>query len=362
MKYKIILFVLTFYIPLKAYTNDLKKTFPSAVLEAANSIVFINHKHGSGSGFIIKDESDRTFVVTAYHVVQEVIGKPDRLTLLTPEDGVQSSIIVIGKPDHLTLLTPDRKQIKIKQVYSYSKILDTVFLEVENYEGKGLTFAHPSSYGSGDVFTLGSFIDQIRSIRGVDFNNPSHRKTLNVITEENISNLRGFSGGPALNAKGEVIGMMSGGNRFYNYADVIKGSHIKNLLESPKGKTSAVNTLPYYYSYRVNQALRGNYFLDRSNFLRLDALAQTRSAEAQKTLTRLDIGQFIKLGISFYLLNMFAVGIESLSQAEGVGNLAYYSAYTFGSGYFSFDFCRKAFSHFRNKSTSIKQRNLLKSN
>ena len=332
--YKVILLLLVFNIPFIARSADsLKNNLPSVVLRAQQNVVSVLSEYGAGSGFIIRDDKNRAVLVTAYHVIRESM---EKLGSIEVEDY-------------------SNQKLKIKRILSYSKMLDTVFLELENYDRKGLSFASSSSYDYERIFILGAFggdpfMDLFPHTTGVSFDAPA-KKTFNIMMDTNFYRMKGFSGGPALNKDGEIIGMLSGGHLFYQYMYVIKSSSMKNLLEFPKNKNSAVNRV-HYLLHNVSQGLGNNGFLNRDRLLRLKDMADEGSENARKTLHRLDIGQFIKLGASIYFLNMFALGTFGLLHAEGPANAVFYSVYSLFFGSMSVNFCARAFTHFRNKAVS----------
>ena len=325
-KYQLI-FLLVFNASLKVWggDSDLKNNPPQAVMEALSSVVFVSSDYGGGSGFVIRDDKNRAVLVTAYHVVREVIGKPDQITL---------------KDVH-------QKSLKVKKVISYSKRLDTVFLELENYNGQSLKLSDSHLDNGGNIFVLGAFLGQTHLTQGVGFNNSS-RSFFNIMTDENFYRMKGFSGGPVLNERGEVMGLIFGGHLFYQYLDVSKSASMKKLLQSSKNKNSIVNLIPYNLYY-IRYTVKGNDFVKKSNFERLQVLSDKGSVNAQKTLKRLDMGAFIKLGVSMYFIPSLAVGAVGMLQAETLGDSLRFVPTTAFLGYLYLNYCAESFIHFKNK-------------
>ena len=163
MMYKTLLLFLIFNMSLKTWGEDHSNNYPPAVLEAKQDVVSISSDYGAGSGFIVRDNENKAILVTAYHVIRESMNALDRIKVKTI----------------------DKKRLKIKKILSYSVMLDTVFLELKDYDGKGLKFATLSSDTYEErVFVLGvPFTKDIHYVDGMGFNNPS-KKTLNVITTQ----------------------------------------------------------------------------------------------------------------------------------------------------------------------------------
>lgn len=333
-KYQIILFLLFFNTSFKVWADSGSNNPPRVVMKAMQDVAFVSSEYGEGSGFVIRDDRNRAVLVTAYHVVREVIGKPDQITV---EDAHQ-------------------KNLRVKKVLSYSKRMDTVFLELESYGRQGLKLADSHFDESGRVFVLGAFLDQLRFTNGFDFNSSS-KDFFNIITDEDFYSMSGFSGGPVLNERGEVMGMLFKGHKFYRYIYVVKSSYMKKLLRSSKNKNSAVNKMPYNLYNVQHLFFMSNAFLNKSNFRRLQTISNEGSANAQKTLKRLDAGQFIKLGVSVYFLGGASLGMAGLLQAETPVDFLLLAPLTASFGYLYFNYCADAFTHFMNKTLSRTQKN-----
>ena len=330
----LLIFLLIFNTTLKVWADsNSKNNPPQAVMEAVQDVVFVSSEYGEGSGFIIRDDKNRAVLVTAYHIVREVIGKPNKITV---------------KDAH-------RKQLTVKKVLSYSKRLDTVFLELESYDRKGLKLVDSHFDDSENIFVLGAFWNQLHLAHGVGFNNSS-RDFIKIITDKDFYSMKGFSGGPVLNEYGEVMGMIFGGHIFYQYADVSKITSMKKVLESSKNKHSVVNLIPYNLYY-IRYMVRGSDFVKKTNFQRLQALSHKGSINAQKTLKRLDMGAFIKLSVSISLLPGLTMGAMGLLEAETLGDMLFFVPSTAFLGYLYFNYCAEAFTHFKNKTLSRIQKN-----
>ena len=344
-KYQIILFLLVFSISFKVWAdNDLKNTPPQAVREAMQDVVFILIHHpmrvGQGSGFIIRDDKDRAILVTAYHLLEGFIEKQYPVTVLDAYG----------------------KKLKIKKVLSYSTKIDTAFLELESYERKGLKLANSHFGDSGDAFVLGFFGNQRHLLKGAHLKTSS-RDLFNIIIDRDFEIMGGFSGGPVLNEYGEVMGMLVSGHGLYKYANVVKNTNMRALLDSPNKKTSAIDQILYDFTYQILPFRyltgRGNIFSDKSNFQRLQAMSDEGSFNAQKILKELDKIQLAKLNVSVLSLAVFALGTSVLLQAEtlSVIDVLLVAPPTAFFGYASFNYCTDVLTHFKNKTLSRTRKN-----
>ncbi|MDF2539079.1 MAG: Trypsin-like serine protease, typically periplasmic, containing C-terminal domain [Herbinix sp.] len=129
-----------------------------------------------GSGFFIKDN----IVVTNHHVIQG--------------------------SDKITVTTQDGKKIEVKYILAYDAKLDLALLQVDNDKSL-LTLSQDGAIGGEDVYALGSplgltatITDGIVSTASRDIEGVNYIQTDAAISPGN-------SGGPLINAYGEVIGI-----------------------------------------------------------------------------------------------------------------------------------------------------------
>lgn len=177
-----------------------------------NSVVEVDAGSAIGSGFFIAENQ----VVTNYHV--------------------------IDKATSLSVKTLDEKKHKVTKVLGYSEKLDLAILEVD-YTGvpmeintHGLTMGETtytigSSLGLTNTFSNGMVSNTSRKIDGVEF----------IQTNTAISH--GNSGGPLINAYGEVIGVTT--------AYYTEGQNLNiaiNISELEKVKTNKPLTVKKFIS------------------------------------------------------------------------------------------------------------------
>ena len=277
--------------------------------------------------------------MTAYHLLQEFIEHP----------------AFTEKPNVIIIINDHGKRLKVKKLMSYSTKMDTAFLELESYDRQGLKLTNSHFGDSKNIFVLGFFGSQRHLLTGANLKTSS-KDFSNIIIDRDYETMGGFSGSPVLNEHGEVMGMLLRGNPAYGYGDLVKSSRMKNLLKSPKNKTSAVDQILYdstnrlsYFWYFLNTISRNNVFANKSNFQRLKTMADEGSVNAQQTLKHLDKIHFRKYIISLYGVVGVASGISGLMQVETLSNTLLIALSTAFFGHISFSYCADAFTHFKNK-------------
>ena len=304
---------------------------PEAVRQAARDVVHVRLKKSDGffsdsysdHGFVVRDQTTgRPFLITSYSVSGS---KPN--------------------PSDISFSTHEGKQLKIKKRLSYSKKLNLVLFELENYEGSGLKLAkHPIHSGTSSYI-----VGPKKQIKGTSFHFPKH-KVLAFITDPNISVLRsiGFDL-PILNNTGEIIGMHSarinGNMRGYDVA--LKSFYLdKFMSDNPKRKWSdSIPVLPRLY-------LLDNPFLSRTGFSQLQQSANLGSANAQNMLRRLDKGiKYKGAGFSFNssMVLLSLAMLNDSSQPLSLLDTFFANAIVVLGGAFAVNQCSDVFRHIRNK-------------
>ena len=175
----------------------------AAVEKAYNSSVMVktmssNRTKGTGSGFIYKIEGDSAYVMTNHHVVsggdkwvivtstdEEIEGK-----VLGSDEYLDIAVIKMAKKDYMEAVSIAKSEDK-------PKLGDIVF-----------TIGAPVSYEYRRTVTNGiiSGLDRLVSVK---VKNSLRDDYVMEVIQTNAAVNPGNSGGPLLNAKGEVIGVIS---------------------------------------------------------------------------------------------------------------------------------------------------------
>ncbi len=187
---------------LSAYASGV----PQEVLNAGASVVYIEVEYslgiGSGSGFVVKNDSSGTYIATNDHVVEVNpagisvwIGKGDKrsATVVEHSKELDLAILKLTKPikaDALTL-SGDAKQ--------GDEVFAVGFPAAADYLSN--TEAH---LGSEATITNG-IVSSVRTMKIIDYG--PEVKLLQINADLNSGN----SGGPLLNARGKVVGINSYG-------------------------------------------------------------------------------------------------------------------------------------------------------
>ncbi len=142
----------------------------------SKSVVEVNAGYSLGSGFYIEKKR----IVTNYHVIE----------------GATS----------LTVKTMDDKEYAVLKVVGYSKDLDLAVLEVD-HSGTPLK-RNTHNYTMGEkTYTIGSSLGLTNTFSDGIITNPSRKIDNTEYIQTNTAISHGNSGGPLINAYGEVIGI-----------------------------------------------------------------------------------------------------------------------------------------------------------
>ena len=233
MKIKVLFVVwlnLSFYFNVQA--NDRDTLLVSDMQEAEQAVFLITiHEAGTqGTGFLIKD-SDKIYIATNFHVVMYAISERD-----------------------VSIENKSWGRLKIKSVAAVSYLDDLVLIEVDDYKGpvfKLADFDSNSSFGHLMGFPGSKFktteVLGIHSLREAKVFNTATCGEEDIVglTEITVSVLEmtmlqgekadtaqmfGNSGGPLLNQRKEVIGMVVDGHCKELY--FLDSRQIKNLIKT----------------------------------------------------------------------------------------------------------------------------------
>ena len=175
----------------------------AAVEKAYNSAVMVktyttNRAKGSGSGFIYKIEGDSAYVMTNHHVIDG----GNKWTVITSEDD-EIEGKVLGSDEYLDIavIKIDKKDyMEAVSIASSDKKInlgDTVF-----------TIGAPVGYEYRGTVTNG-IISGVNRLVEVSVKNSLQGDYVMEVIQTNAAVNPGNSGGPLLNASGEVIGVIS---------------------------------------------------------------------------------------------------------------------------------------------------------
>ena len=201
------IFFFIIYLPILIYGEEIP-SFPPLVKKAENSVVKIavnnnifskDFEIGVGTGIIISSTS----IVTNLHVVAKLR----------------------SKDSEISIRTKDGAFVKFKRIKRTFALYDLAELEVEVVNASGLTFG---SLSSDKVYAFG-YPKEGKSwqIRGENVKQQNINYTFSADSYIN----KGSSGGPILNDKGEIVGIIHSAGGNYLLATPVK--HLSELLQQP---------------------------------------------------------------------------------------------------------------------------------
>jgi S1-C subfamily serine protease len=176
----------------------------------------------SGTGFVY----DKDTIVTAKHVVEE-----QKVFDLTYEKGLKFFILINGK------------EYKIKKIWlSSDKENDTAAIDVEGIiTAPAIALNKTASPVGTKLFTIGYPLDlamsfstgYIDSIPNEPFTlntGPGMTQTYRGVISANLTTEPGSSGGPLIDFKGRVLGIVLGGPRYTMYTWATSANSIRKAL------------------------------------------------------------------------------------------------------------------------------------
>lgn len=224
------------------YQNGASRSYASydEMIEAGKrGVVIVSNPGGFGSGFLI---DRRGHVVTNHHVVRNQ--RYHAVTfILRGEDGV-----------------PRPRKMENVELVAFSRLMDIALVKIPEDELASLDF-EPLALGRYDSLRVGERVHAIGN-PGLGRQILDHTVTDGIIssTNRNISDLLylqttapvnpGNSGGPLLNATGEVIGLVTL-KAFWqeNIAFALPVNYIRLFLENEKSYALDKNNPNYSYRY-----------------------------------------------------------------------------------------------------------------
>jgi len=173
---------------------------PRLVRRYGDSIVTLRTAAGLGSGFLI---SDRGHVITNYHVIEN-------------QTSVSATVFKRAGPEF------ERLETRRVRIVALHPLRDLALLkldlgDLEGYAPTPLVIAEQPDVAVGDlVFTIGNPLGLERSVtQGIISSTTRTLEHLRFFQTDAAVN-PGNSGGPMMNARGEVVGVVAAGAAFFD--------------------------------------------------------------------------------------------------------------------------------------------------
>ena len=196
------------YIPI----NVKKASFSHIISEVTDSVVSISTRsrddrfggQGSGSGFIFAIDDDYVYIATSFHVIENSVGLD---VSLDDEEMAPAFIIGTDPPSDMAVIGVAKPDMDaLNATYKAAAFGDSSLMQVGDQ-----VVAIGNSMGIGQTVTYGiiSALNKQITVEGKNFN----------VMQTDAAINRGNSGGPLINAKGEVIGI----NMAKSYSPDVEG-------------------------------------------------------------------------------------------------------------------------------------------
>ncbi len=162
-----------------------------------------------GTGFFISP----THFVTNFHVIDSNIDE-STLRNITLSQGKGSV------------------KLSVKRILALSLFYDLVILETKKEVKNHLILGESILPHEKEIFTISYLNDKLRKIEKI--NSIFANNSRDYAFPSNVSHLKGTSGSPIINNKGQVVGILCCSS--YNIIYAIKVTHLQNLLTNPPVK------------------------------------------------------------------------------------------------------------------------------
>ena len=176
---------------------------PEPVIQSTESVVRIlaeySNGYGTGSGFIIKSDSDSTLIVTNYHVVDN---NPYNISIwLSEEETVSATILAYTDQKDICILelAYPISQKALMLANSGAKQGDAVF--AVGFPSAADILSDKEAHTSEDATITDGIVSAIREVTVTKYGAPT------TVLQINAAINSGNSGGPLFNAAGEVVGI-----------------------------------------------------------------------------------------------------------------------------------------------------------
>lgn len=197
---------------------------PQEVLDAVDSVVFINNSRGSGTGFIIKNESGEALIATNNHVVCDDLD--GNYVWLSEQEKVPAEVIFAVPEKDLSVIRIKENTEKnpVVLVAEDARRGDAVY--AVGFPGASNDIADGIAHTSEDATVTDGIIGAVRSQTKV-----AADEAIKVL-QINVAITFGNSGGPLFNEHGQVVGINAGGSaRSQNVNYAIAVSELLSLLK-----------------------------------------------------------------------------------------------------------------------------------
>ena len=175
---------------------------PEEVLDASASVVYIEVESsteiGAGSGFVISNDAEGTFIATNYHVVE---GNLDGVSVWVGENDKRSATVVAGSNEYDLAIIKLFEPIDAKALVLSSNANQGEEVFAIGYPAAANALSNSDAHLSNEATITNGIIGSIRTMNNVDYG--PDLQLLQINAEINFGN----SGGPLLNNKGEVVGV-----------------------------------------------------------------------------------------------------------------------------------------------------------
>ena len=324
----------------KTYYQQEEIVVPELVESTANSISKLivqlgPNEQAIGSGFFIKDSKNQSVLITSYHVFGVILQRLFRRRA-NKQDW-------FSKDSNLRFYAQQGDQkFRIKGVRDMSLIMDLSVLEVENYTGDTLRLAENYS-SETPIYVLG--YPAGHNLKKIKADHPflsNELGTSYMISTTDCYTLSGVSGSPALNSKGEVVGVSFATNFLADCVNLmtipLKGFENIDLMSSLKTNKEDIadlireQELLFYNQLLFNSALkkdlmfRASIYVENNIFFSDFAQSVTQdnllNIDQQLSESETKLSEEDKYALRFFvqknIANMQGMDIETAAQLGSI--------------------------------------------
>lgn len=202
---------------------------PEPILEAKNSVVRIlseySDGYATGSGFVLKNSKGETLIVTNHHVVED---HPYSISVwLNDEETVNASILAYSDQKDLCVLKLAYPLDKPALALAQKEAEQGEAVYAIGFPGAADYLSDKEAHTSADATITDGIVSAVRKATVSSYGTPTQLLQINAAINS------GNSGGPLLNAKGEVVGINTYGiNDSQGIFGAISVEELKDFLQS----------------------------------------------------------------------------------------------------------------------------------